>query len=59
MLCKKSGLDSIRIKAQELGLELGEDDRHALLAAVKSRGAAKHGLVSDEEFSELARELVS
>ncbi|HET9213418.1 MAG TPA: hypothetical protein VFN93_01595 [Gaiellaceae bacterium] len=57
VLGKKSGIDSIRIKAAELGLELSEDDERALLAAVKERGAEKRGLVTDEELAELARAL--
>jgi isopropylmalate/homocitrate/citramalate synthase len=57
VLGKKSGIDSIRIKAAELGLELSEDDERELLAAVKARGAEKRGLVGDEELRELARSL--
>jgi isopropylmalate/homocitrate/citramalate synthase len=53
VLGKKSGLDSIRIKLAELGLERPEDDWPALLAAVKERGTAKKGLVTDDEFREL------
>lgn len=53
VLGKKSGLDSIRIKLAELGLERPEDQWPALLAEVKAIGARKHGLVSDEEFREL------
>jgi isopropylmalate/homocitrate/citramalate synthase len=56
VLGKKSGLDSIRIKAAELGLELDEEAERALLAAVKRRGAERRGLVSDEELRELADE---
>jgi isopropylmalate/homocitrate/citramalate synthase len=55
VLGKKSGIDSIRIKSDELGLDVPEDRRADLLAAVKELGMAKHGLVSDEEFIELAR----
>jgi isopropylmalate/homocitrate/citramalate synthase len=55
VLGKKSGLDSIRIKAEELGLDVPEADRAALLAKVKELGARKRRLVSDEEFRELAR----
>ena len=54
VLGKKSGLDSIRIKAEELGLDVPEERRAALLEAVKKRGAEKRGLVSDDEFRELA-----
>ena len=54
VLGKKSGIDSIRIKAAELGLELSEEAQRNVLAAVKRRGAEKRGLVTDEEFRELA-----
>lgn len=57
VLGKKSGLDSIRIKAAELGLELTDDEERDLLAAVKARGAEKRGLVTDDELAELARSL--
>ena len=57
VLGKKSGIDSIRIKAAELGLDLSEDDERDLLAAVKARGAEKRGLVTDEELADLARSL--
>jgi isopropylmalate/homocitrate/citramalate synthase len=53
VLGKKSGLDSIRIKAEELGLDVPEDRRAELLVRVKELGARKHGLVSDDEFREL------
>jgi isopropylmalate/homocitrate/citramalate synthase len=54
VLGKKSGLDSIRIKADELGLDVPEERRAEVLARVKELGASKRGLVSDEEFRELA-----
>ena len=38
VLGKKSGLDSIRIKAEELGLDVPEERRAELLAAVKELG---------------------
>jgi len=53
VLGKKSGLDSIRIKLDELGLNKPEDQWPALLAEVKALGMRKHGLVSDDEFREL------
>ena len=55
LLGKKSGLDSIRIKAEELGLDLDDEHQRRLLAEVKQLGAAKRGLVSDDEFRRLAR----
>jgi isopropylmalate/homocitrate/citramalate synthase len=53
VLGKKSGLDSIRIKAEELGLEIPEEKRAEVLARVKDLGARKHGLVDDDEFRSL------
>ena len=53
VLGKKSGLDSIRIKLADLGLERPEDSWPELLASVKALGSRKHGLVTDEEFREL------
>jgi isopropylmalate/homocitrate/citramalate synthase len=53
VLGKKSGLDSIRIKLAELGLERPEEEWPALLAEVKALGSRKHDLVTDEEFREL------
>jgi isopropylmalate/homocitrate/citramalate synthase len=54
VLGKKSGLDSIRIKAEALGLDLSEEQQATVLAAVKELGARKRGLVTDDEFRELA-----
>ena len=53
VLGKKSGLDSIRIKADELGLDVPEERRAELLAEVKALGAEKRGLVTDDEFRAL------
>jgi len=53
VLGKKSGLDSIRIKADELGLDVPEERRAELLAHVKALGAEKRGLVTDDEFRAL------
>jgi homocitrate synthase NifV len=54
VLGKKSGIDSIRIKAEQLGLELDEEVQRALLAQVKARGAELGRLLTDDEFRELA-----
>jgi isopropylmalate/homocitrate/citramalate synthase len=53
VLGKKSGIDSIRIKAEELGLDVPDARRAELLAKVKDLGARKRGLVSDDEFRRL------
>ena len=54
VLGKKSGIDSIRIKAEELGLEVPEGERADLLAKVKELGTRKRRLVTDDEFRKLA-----
>jgi isopropylmalate/homocitrate/citramalate synthase len=53
VLGKKSGLDSIRIKLEELGLDFPDDRFPELLDAVKKLGTRKRGLVSDAEFRRL------
>jgi isopropylmalate/homocitrate/citramalate synthase len=55
VLGKKSGLDSIRIKVAELGLDVPEERFPALLDAVKRAGAKKGRLVTDAEFRRLVR----
>jgi isopropylmalate/homocitrate/citramalate synthase len=54
VLGKKSGLDSIRIKVEELGLDVPEDRWPDLLSKVKLRGAEKRDLVTDDELRDLA-----
>jgi isopropylmalate/homocitrate/citramalate synthase len=56
VLGKKSGLDSIRIKCEELGLDVPESAYAGVLARVKQVGAGKRGLVTDEEFRQLVLE---
>jgi isopropylmalate/homocitrate/citramalate synthase len=56
VLGKKSGIDSVRIKAEELGLDLSEEEQRELLARVKQLGTSKRGIVSDDEFRQLARD---
>jgi isopropylmalate/homocitrate/citramalate synthase len=55
VLGKKSGLDSIRIKAEQLGLNVPEEHRADVLAKVKALGVKKRGLVTDTEFKRLAK----
>jgi isopropylmalate/homocitrate/citramalate synthase len=56
VLGKKSGIDSIRIKAEELGLDVPEERQRELLEQVKKLGTDKRGLVTDEEFRQLVSE---
>lgn len=53
VLGKKSGIDSIRIKAEELGLDVPQERHADLLAAVKAHGIATRRLVTDDEFRAL------
>jgi len=50
VLGKKSGLDSIRLKAAELGLDIPPERIPAILAQVKTLGTQAGRLVRDEEF---------
>jgi isopropylmalate/homocitrate/citramalate synthase len=59
VLGKKSGLDSIDLKARELGLPISAEQRAPILAAVKKRAIEKRGLVTDQEFREIAQRLTA
>jgi isopropylmalate/homocitrate/citramalate synthase len=59
VLGKKSGLDSIRITLERLGLDVPDERRPALLAEVKRRGTETRSLVSDADFKRLARKHVT
>lgn len=59
VLGKKSGLASIRIKLDELGLDVDEQQMAHLLDQVKRLGAGKGGLVSDAEFRSLVSEVAT
>ena len=54
VLGKKSGIDSIAIKAKELGISLSVEEQQVALAAVKQAGTEKRGLVTGSEFRAIA-----
>jgi isopropylmalate/homocitrate/citramalate synthase len=54
VLGKKSGADSIRIKAAELDLDVPDERRPQLLEEVKALAISKRDLLTDDEFRELA-----
>jgi isopropylmalate/homocitrate/citramalate synthase len=56
VLGKKSGLDSIALKAKELGVSIDKDQLAPILAVVKARAIAKGGLLSNEEFLQIVEE---
>ena len=53
---KKSGLDSVELKAKELGLTLKPEQRAPILAAAKKLSVAKRGLLTDDEFLRIVAE---
>jgi isopropylmalate/homocitrate/citramalate synthase len=54
VLGKKSGLDSIRIKLAEIGVERPQEDWPALLAKVKELSGRERRLLTDAEWREIA-----
>jgi isopropylmalate/homocitrate/citramalate synthase len=57
VLGKKSGLVSIEMKSQELGLSIPEDKRGAVLQEVKDVGTSNGRLVTDDEFRQIVQRL--
>lgn len=55
VLGKKSGLVSIDLKAEELGLEVAEEKRAEVLAAVKDISVRNSRLATDDEFREIVQ----
>ena len=53
VLGKKSGLSSIKLKLEDLGLDVPEDQYAQLLADVKEQATAAGRLMTDEEFRQL------
>jgi len=50
VLGKKSGPDSVDLKARELGLAIASEQRASILAAIKKQAIAKRRVLTDEEF---------
>ncbi len=55
MLGKKSGLVSIKLKVEELGLDVPESAFGDLLARVKAQATAAGRLMTDDEFRRLVQ----
>ena len=58
VLGKKSGLSNIKLKGEELGLDIPEDKRPGVLAEVKDLGTRNARLVTDEEFKDIVARVV-
>ena len=58
VLGKKSGLSNIKLKGEELGLDIPEDKRAGVLAEVKDLGTRNARLVTDEEFKDIVARVV-
>jgi isopropylmalate/homocitrate/citramalate synthase len=59
LLGKKSGLVSIAYKVREMGLAVPEGRFPEVLDRVKSAALSKHRALTDEEFKELARAMIT
>ena len=55
VLGKKSGLISIKLKGEELGVEVPEEKRGEVLAEVKSLAVQDRRLVTDDEFRQIVQ----
>jgi len=55
VLGKKSGLVSIKLKAEELGLDVPESEYGEILARVKEQATTAGRLMTDDEFRQLVR----
>ena len=55
VLGKKSGLSSIKLKLDELDLEVSEEQHGELLAQVKEQATAAERLMTDDEFRQLVQ----
>ena len=58
VLGKKSGLSNIKLKGEELGLDIPENKRAGVLAEVKDLGTRNARLVTDEEFRDIVAKVV-
>ena len=58
LLSKKSGRKSVEYKLKSLGLEAHQDHIGEILTRVKALGVKKKGLVSDDEFRLITREIL-
>ncbi len=55
VLGKKSGLSSIKLKLEELDLQVAEEEHGKLLAQVKEQATAAGRLITDDEFRQLVQ----
>lgn len=55
VLGKKSGLLSIQLKLEQLGIELERETQKKILGRVKEFGTEKKRLITDEEFQEILK----
>lgn len=58
VLGKKSGLASIELKGEELGLEIPKDKRDVILAEVKDVATRNARLITDDEFRGIVKQFI-
>lgn len=57
MLSKKSGPYNVKLKLQELGIEIPEERYPEILGLIYERSVGKKGALTDEEFLEILQDL--
>ncbi len=57
VLGKKSGKESIKVKARELGVDIADEKMDGVLDGVKRLGIEKKACLTDEEFLELVKKV--
>lgn len=58
VLGKKSGRPSIKLKLEELGIETTDEKIAEILAKVKQKGIEKKGVLSDDEFKAILKDML-
>jgi methanogen homocitrate synthase len=58
LLGKKSGRPSIKLKLEELGIQADDEKISELLTRVKLKGSEKKGVVTDDEFKAILKDVL-
>lgn len=58
VLGKNSGVESIRVWAERIGVELTDDEAQALVQSVKARAYEKHGLLDEADFRAIVAQAI-
>ncbi len=58
LLGKKSGMESVRIKLEELGIKAKEEEMRLILERVKAESIKKKSTLEDQEFRNIVRQVL-